>query len=290
MKKLLAVLFLIVFTAGLFFVAKKSPTFVNADTGAPVTITATYNSSTGQLDTSGSYAWIECEPGEQTNILGFAVFINGGTPADNNSNALDGAGMHLANSGNPCEVTPDNWADNSHVLSSAPTNVCVVVYDVRADDSADPGGTHSTIGAGADYNIDNSWNANGNSYPKGSCTEPTIITPTPECEEGDCTTPTPTSTPTPTQTLNVGGPGAGDGGSDGLGCASRDCSGNPAPQQTVLGASTVQKQGQVLGASTFAKTGAFDSTLATLEQMFGLFISSVGMLVYGKKKKSQKRE
>ena len=42
-----------------------------------------------------------------------------------------------------------------------------------------------------------------------------------------------------------------------LGCASRDCSGNPAPQQTVLGASTVQKQGQVLGASTFAKTGAF---------------------------------
>ncbi|GEM_PF-5232522 len=289
MKKLSAVLFLIVFTAGLFLVAKKSPTSVNADTGAPVTITATYNSGTGQLDTSGSYAWVECEPGEQTNILGFAVFINDGTPANNNSNALDGAGMHLANSGNGCEVTPDNWADNSHVLSSAPTNVCVVVYDVRADDSADPGGTHSTIGAGADYNIDNSWNANGNSYPKGSCTEPTIITPTPECEEGGCATPTPTSTPTPTQTPNVGGPG--DGRSDGLGCASRDCSNiSTASQGQVLGASTVQKQGQVLGASTFAKTGVFDSTLATLEQMFGLFISSIGMLVYGKKKKSQKRE
>jgi len=275
-KKLLAVLFLIVFAAGLFFVAKKSPTSVNADTGAPVTITATYNSSTGQLDTSGSYAWEECEPGEETNILGFAVFINDGTPANNDSNALDGAGMHLANGGNPCEVTPDNWVDNSHVLSSVPTNVCVVVYDVRADDSADPGGIHSTIGAGGDYNTDNSWDANGDSYPEGSCTEPTVI-----------------SIPTPTQAPSgggVGGTGGGDGRSDGLGCASRDCSGNLVAQKQVLGVSTVQKQGEVLGASTFAKTGAFDSALATLEQMFGVFISSIGMLVYGKRKKSQKRE
>lgn|SRR3989338_3958535 len=227
MKKLLTVLFLIVLAAGLFFVAKKSPTTVNADTGAPVTITATYNSSTGQLDASGSYAWEECEPGEETNILGFAVFINDGTPENNNSNALDGAGMHLANGGNPCEVTPDNWVDNSHVLSSAPTNVCVVVYDVRADDSADPGGIHSTIGAGGNYNTDNSWDANGDSYPEGSCTEPTVITP----EE---------PTPTPTQTPNVGGPG--DGRSDNLGCSTHDCSNQPSGQvlgtQSVLGLST----------------------------------------------------
>lgn len=263
MKKLLGVLFLIVFVAGLIFVAKKSPTSVNADTGAPVTITATYNSSTGQLDTSGSYAWVECEPGEETNIVGFAVFINDGTPANNNSNALDGAGMHLANGGNPCEVTPDNWVDNSHVLSSAPTNVCVVVYDVRADDSADPGGIHSQIGAGGDYNTDNSWDINGDSYLEGSCTVPTVITPT----------------PTPTQTPNVGGPGDGlsDGRSDGLGCASRDCSGNPAPKQEVLGASTGPA---VLGLST---TSSDNNSLLEFAQLFGALILSTTAFKFFKK-------
>jgi len=275
MKKLLAVLLLIVFAAGLFFVAKKSPTSVNADTGAPVTITATYNSSTGQLDASGFYAWVECEPGEETNIVGFAVFINRGTPANNNSNALDGAGMHLANGGNPCEVTPDNWVDNSHVLSSAPRKVCVVVYDVRADDSADPGGIHSQIGAGGDYNTDNSWDSNGDSYPEGSCTVPTVITPrhTP--------TPTPTEevTPTPTQTPNVGGPGDGlsDGKSDGLGCGSHDCSGNPAPQQEVLGASTGPA---VLGLST---TSSDNNSLLGFAQLFGaLMLSATGFRFFKK--------
>lgn len=207
MKKLLTALFLIVFAVGLFFV-KNSPTPVKADAGAPVTITATYNSNTGQLNTSGSYAWKECEPGEETNILGFALFTNGGTPATNNSNALDGSSMHLANSGNPCTTTPDNWVDNSHILSSAPTKVCVVVYDVRADDSADPGGIHSLIGAGGNYNADNSWNLNGNSYPEGSCATPALEVPTP--------TPTPTPISPPSGgNGGVGGPPAGEAGPPG---------------------------------------------------------------------------
>jgi len=205
MKKLLTALFLIVFAAGLLFI-KLSPTLVKADTGAPVTITATYNSSTGQLNASGSYAWEECEPGEETNILGFALFINGGTPAINDSNALDGSSMHLANSGNPCTTTPDNWVDNNHVLSSAPANVCVVVYDVRVDDSADPGGIHSLIGAGGDYNTDNSWNFNGSSYLEGACTAPEVITPT------ETPTPAPTPTPTPTLSLSNGPIGGSNGG------------------------------------------------------------------------------
>ena len=211
----MTVLFLIiVFAAGFFFVVKISPTSVNADAGAPVTITATYNSSTGQLNTLGSYSWEECEPGEETNILGFALFINGGTPADNNSNALDGAGMHLTNGGSPCTITPDNWVDNSHIFSPAPTNVCVVVYDIRADDSADPEGVHSSIGAGGEYNTDNSWNLNGNSYPEGSCTTPEVITPTPTSNPSGEPTLTPTETPTPTpSSSNNSNGGSGGGGS-----------------------------------------------------------------------------
>ena len=47
-----------------------------------------------------------------------------------------------------------------------------------------------------------------------------------------------------------GGTGSGDGKSDGLGCASHDCSGgNPASQNQVLEVSTEQIRGQLLGAA-----------------------------------------
>ena len=125
-----------------------------------------------------------------------------------------------------------------------------------------------------------------NGEEKNSCEvnkDCAVVTPTPI----PTSIPTPTSVPTNTSS-GIGGPG--DGRSDGLGCASHDCSIISTPQKEVLGVSTGQKRGEVLGASTFAGTGAFDSTMATLEQMFGIFISSIGMLVYGKRKKFQKRE
>jgi len=264
MKKISSVLFLIVFIIGVLFFLEKSLTFVKADVGAPVTITATYNSSTGQLNASGSYAWEECELGEETNILGYALFINGGTPAINDSNALDGAGMHLANSGNPCTTTPDNWSDNGHVLSSTPINVCVVIYDVRADDSADPGGTHSTIGAGDNHNIDNSWDRledddSHQSYREGACTTPEVITPT--------STPEPTATPTPQ-------PASPSCGSDehldlsGTKCLKWELGGPPPPPPVT---------GQVLGASTLAGTGTFEDGVFSLIFMLGCLVTSLGI-------------
>lgn len=206
---------------------------VKADAGFPATITASYNQTTGELNTSGSYVWEECEPGEETNILGFALFINGGNPATNDENALDGGGMHLINGGNPCEITPGNWGD-SHILTTAPTNVCVVVYDVRADDSADPEGNHSLIGAGGNYNTDNSWDLNEDSYPEASCTTPEILT----------------STPTPFVTPNCTGDSHLD--ASGKNCVSFQLGG---PSQ-----SSGTSGGQVLGASTMAATGSFAET------------------------------
>lgn len=276
-KKILAALsvVLILLTIGTFTANK-----ANADTPFPSgAITATYNSATGQLNASGDYAWNLCNASNKKKWVGFALFINGAFPSSSapDSRALDGTGMHLANGGNPCTTDPGSWSD-SHILTSAPTSVCVVVYDVEINTGAPNVGDRSETGAGKDFNEDNSYHNNGDSYAAGDCTAPTVITPTP--------------TPTPTSTPSGGGGGGGVGGpGDGLGCASRDCSGgSTAPKKEVLGVSTVQKRGEVLGASTFAKTGTFDSTVATLEQMFGIFISSIGMLVYGKRKKSQKRK
>ena len=96
------------------------------------------------------------------------------------------------------------------------------------------------------------------------------ITPTPTETPTPTLTPTPTPTeevtptPTPTQTPNVGGPG--DERSDGLGCASHDCSNQP--QGQVLGASTGPA---VLGLST---TSGEESALP-LVQLFAAFTSSV---------------
>lgn len=221
---------------------------VKADAGFPATITASYNPATGELSTSGTYVWEECETGEETNILGFALFVNGGNPTTNNENALDGGGMHLVNGGSPCQITPGNWNDN-HVLTTAPTNVCVVVYDVRADDSADPEGVHSLIGAGGNYNTDNSWNLNEGSYPKASCTTPEIST----------------STPTPSVSPNC----TGDTHLDAAGknCVSFQYGGPQTSNET---------SGQVLGASTMATTGSFAETLNLAVIALGGILTSLG--------------
>ena len=222
---------------------------VKADAGFPTTITASFNPTTGELNTSGMYAWEECEPGEETNVLGFALFINGGNPTVNDENALDGGGMHLVNGGSPCQVTPGAWND-SHILKTAPTNVCVVVYDVRNDDSADPEGVHSLIGAGGNYNTDNSWDLNEGSYPEASCTTPEILA----------------STPTPSISPNC----TGDTHLDAAGknCVSFQYGG---PQATNGGTG-----GQVLGASTMAATGGFAETLNLAAMTLGGILTSFG--------------
>lgn len=115
---------------------------------------------------------------------------------------------------------------------------------------------------------------NDNCDPTLTPTPTETPTPTPDpCANGQCVTPT--VTPTPTQTPNVGGPG--DGRSDGLGCASHDCSGNSAPQGQVLGASTGP---QVLGLST---TSSGSNSLLNLFQLLGAFTLTVSGFSFFKK-------
>ncbi len=205
LKKLSASLsiLLILIAIGTFVAGK-----ANADTPFPTgSINATYDSSTGQLSASGNYTWNLCVPGNKKKWVGYALFINGAFPssAAPDSRVLDGTGMHLANGGNACETDPGSWSD-THTLTSAPTSVCVVIYDVEINTVAPPNvGDRSETGAGKDFNEDNSYHNNSDSYATGDCTVPTVIsTPTP--------TPTPTNTPS-----NPGGPGDGrsDGKSDG---------------------------------------------------------------------------
>lgn len=112
-------------------------------------------------------------------------------------------------------------------------------------------------------------------------------TPTPTRTEEPTPTPTPTDideepTPTPTQKPNIGGPGDGlsDGRSDGKSDGLSDGRGGAA----VLGATTDAKRGEVLGASTMAATGSFPTTLASMEQVFGAVLVSLGAGLHGKKK------
>ena len=176
MKKLFFVLASLLFAAGLLLGVSKALADSPDKSG---NISATYNTTTGELDTSGSYSWNGCTGNNSDKYVGYALFVNGGTPKTNNSSALDGSSMHIANSGNPCTTTPGSWSD-SHTLATAPTNVCVVFYDVRKQGSSFvSSGNHSNIGAGTGYNTDNSWDSApgpSGSYTSGFCTEPTTVT------------------------------------------------------------------------------------------------------------------
>jgi hypothetical protein len=121
------------------------------------------------------------------------------------------------------------------------------------------------------------------------CTDPTatnyVAEPNPDTEVSDntvCTYPEATLTPTPEVTQapsnNGGGSSGGDGKSDGLGCGSHDCSGNPQPSsQAVLGASTGP---QVLGLST---TSGEENYLLQIFQALGALTSAGLGLAFFKK-------
>ncbi len=251
----------------LIFLTKGTSTIdkANADTPFPSgTITAIYDSAAGQLKASGNYAWNLCNSTNTKKWVGFALFINGAFSSSSapDSRALDGTGMHLANGGNACTTDPGSWSD-THILASAPTSVCVVVYDVEINTGAPNVGDRSETGAGKDFNEDNSYHNNSDSYAAGDCTVPTVITPTPtlaECDK-DCVTPTPT--PTPTQTPNTGGPGDGlsDGRSDGR-------SSSPQPIKAVLGLSATGSGSNIY--------------LELMQLMVGFALSATGFIFFKK--------
>ncbi|MBI2984669.1 MAG: DUF11 domain-containing protein [Candidatus Kerfeldbacteria bacterium] len=158
-----------------------APRIAKADAPSPAsTITATYNPTGGALSVSGQYTWTACDPDNDARIVGFALFIDGsdadanvGTPLATTTEALDGTGMHLADAGQPCHSATGSWSDNSHnattnpILTTAPTRVCVVTYDVRTGVST---GSHSQIGSGSNRNTDNSYEKNNDQYSSVSCT------------------------------------------------------------------------------------------------------------------------
>ena len=247
---------LIILIIGIFPASKP-----NADTGFPSgAITATYDQATGQLNTSGSYTWDLCDSSNRKKYVGFALFINQAFPSSStpDSNALDGTAMHLAEGGNPCKTNPGSWSD-THTVASAPTSVCVVTYDVEINtEEPQNTGDRSVIGAGLDFNEDNSYHENNDSYAAGDCIVPTVLPAS-----------TPTPTPTPTQAPPIYSSPYSPPGSDGLGCATHDCSGNPQGGQ-VLGASTGP---QVLGLST---TSGNDNSLPLTQLFAALALSLTG--------------
>jgi hypothetical protein len=59
MKKTPVIIFLLTVTLGIVFSFGKFADVINADRGVPLTISATYDSNTGQLNSSGTYEWEE---------------------------------------------------------------------------------------------------------------------------------------------------------------------------------------------------------------------------------------
>ena len=112
--------------------------------------------------------------------------------------------------------------------------------------------------------------------PTPTETEPTpTATPT-ETEEQ------PTSTPTPTEEVRATNPPTPTEGGQGP-------TSTPSPERGIGGPSvSEQKQGEVLGVSTLAPTGTFESIFATIQQVAGAALATLGMSLYGKKTTSKK--
>ncbi len=350
------------------FLFVKSLGPVLADSGSPTgSITATYNTVTGVLSASGTY---NNAPGS---LAGYALFIDGATPVTPGTGSLDTT-VHTSST-----VPSGPWSD-SHTLATAPTSVCVVIYDVHSGTTS---GNHSNVAAGATRNTDNSYETNNNSYDfmvidgkidinkdgtannsddgtlfgkniidgqvdwntsgninntddspanafngftvidgkvdinnsgtvnnsddgvlasdSGTCTSPTIITPTPTpdpcIEEENCPTPTPVAIPDPDVCHNIDGvqTSVPDGmhlDPTGLNCLNWSQSGPPVRNDEgtgsqVLGASTTR--GQVLGASTMAGTGSFDESLYQAIMSIGATLSAFGLKGLKKSKKVSKK-
>ena len=158
------------------------------DTGFPTSIASTYNPATGVLTVSGTWAWTGCPVAGKA--AGFAIFINGANPVSPGSGALDGSSapntMHPVNMTNyvfPC-ASSGTWGPDTHTLATAPTTVCVVIYDVHDNQLPPDTGNHSTVGAGTGRNADNSYQVStpsgkpSNSYSSDACGAPTILTAT----------------------------------------------------------------------------------------------------------------
>lgn len=137
------------------------PATLFAGTAIPSgSIVATYNTVTGDLVTSGTYI-----NGNDSQRLGYAIFINGANPVAPGTGSLDGIGtatMHMLPASHP--VT-GSWGPDTHNLVTAPTSVCVVTYDVKTKDFNDlSAGKKNRVPAGANRNTDNSYEEYGNSF------------------------------------------------------------------------------------------------------------------------------
>ena len=166
-KKVIIALFVL----GLFVV----PCVSLANSGYPVNaLSATYNTSTGILNISGSYAGVETGSNERA---GVAFFINGSNPVNPGSGSLDGVNTHTIHIFPTPATATGNFSD-LHTLSSAPSSICAVIYDVSQSKIGSIG-SHSDVPAGSLRNTDNSYENASNSYGSSAsaCATPTIITP-----------------------------------------------------------------------------------------------------------------
>jgi len=135
------------------------PNVASADVGAPSgTLTVTYYPNTDELYVSGGYT----APGGQK-IPGFALFINSNEPDTSETASLDNLVNLL-----PAGSTSGNYSKTYSGITSEPDSVCVVIYDMHSGDIGKDG-KHSNVPDGSKRNDDNSWDANSNSFPVGSC-------------------------------------------------------------------------------------------------------------------------
>lgn len=137
-----------------------------AASGAPATVSATYNPNTNLLNVSGSHIRSDGWPGCIDNVVGFAVFINSETPETASLDEL----AHIL----PGDCATSGVFEDVHTVVAAPEKVCVAIYDVEKEKIGESG-DYSDVAAGSDRNKDNSYDNTDPVFPEGSCTAPTII-------------------------------------------------------------------------------------------------------------------
>src|SRR3989338_7940763 len=137
-----------------------------AASGAPATVSATYNPNTNLLNVSGSHIRSDGWPGCIDNVVGYAVFINFETPETASLDEL----VHIL----PGDCATAGVFEDVHSIATAPEKVCVAIYDVEKEKIGESG-DYSDVAAGLDRNKDNSYDNTDPVFPEGSCTVPTII-------------------------------------------------------------------------------------------------------------------
>src|SRR3989338_6239611 len=137
-----------------------------AASGAPTTVSATYNPNTNLLNVSGSHIRSDGWPGCVDNVVGYAVFINSETPETASLDEL----VHIL----PGDCATAGVFEDVHSVTAAPEKVCVAIYDVEKEKIGESG-DYSDVAAGSDRNKDNSYDNTDPVFPEGSCAVPTII-------------------------------------------------------------------------------------------------------------------